>query len=520
MADPFPATKFFVVDGGGDDTFRYSAKRHAGQQRTAVPWEHRPRGVAIGTDSKWLWVVDKDKFVYKYDAKTNALITSWKAKKPDGSDISDKVQGIATDGANIWLVDDDKNLVLYYVGGASFTSATADTKATSTFPLGGSYDHPRGIAWGLLNGTPYLWVVDDDAADKVLRYTANGTPAGSWTIGSANAKPTGITVDSMAASDIWIVDDGVDRIFTYTDAAARSSGSQVATNYSSLSPCNTQPRGIADPDPKRKIDLTTLFPTLPTLSINDVTVDEREGLAIFTVSLSEVSNRAVSVRYATSNGTASSRGDYTAKSGTLTIPAGQSSGTITVKMKDDLKPENDESFYVKLSKPKNGTLDLKQAQGTIRNDDFALQLAAASGQKTTAGALTADQLAAVTDEAIRRWTLAAGEEAKAGLSNVVWELADLSGDTLSVTSGRTVRIDRNAAGWGWFVDGSPWDDDEFLQSVAAGELQARPGGPADRRADLLTAVMHELGHVLDLSYGLGRGAVASDVLALGQRRLP
>ncbi len=43
-------------------------------------------------------------------------------------------------------------------------------------------------------------------------------------------------------------------------------------------------------------------------------------------------NQAITVNYATSNGTAVAGTDYTATSGTLTIPAGATSGTVTVTL--------------------------------------------------------------------------------------------------------------------------------------------------------------------------------------------
>ena len=48
---------------------------------------------------------------------------------------------------------------------------------------------------------------------------------------------------------------------------------------------------------------------------------------------------AVTVHYATANGTAASGTDYTAKSGTLTIPAGSTSGTISIAILDDTVDE-------------------------------------------------------------------------------------------------------------------------------------------------------------------------------------
>jgi hypothetical protein len=74
-----------------------------------------------------------------------------------------------------------------------------------------------------------------------------GSLLGSWTIDSANATPTGITIDPANVSDIWIVDSGTDRVYQYTGAASRTSGSQSAATSFALAAGNTSPQGIADP---------------------------------------------------------------------------------------------------------------------------------------------------------------------------------------------------------------------------------------------------------------------------------
>jgi hypothetical protein len=71
---------------------------------------------------------------------------------------------------------------------------------------------------------------------------------GSWTLtGAANSQPTGITIDPANVSDIWIVDNGTDRVYQYSGAASRTSGSQVAAASFALAAGNTNPQGIADP---------------------------------------------------------------------------------------------------------------------------------------------------------------------------------------------------------------------------------------------------------------------------------
>ena len=59
-----------------------------------------------------------------------------------------------------------------------------------------------------------------------------------------------------------------------------------------------------------------------------------------------------------------------------------------------------------------------------------------------------------------------------------------------------VRLDDDGAGRGWFVDATPGDDAEFGLRSAADGARRRPVSPAAGGYDLLTVVMHELGHVL------------------------
>src|SRR5204863_7875242 len=106
----------------------------------------------------------------------------------------------------------------------------------------------------------------------------------------------------------------------------------------------------------------------PSLSINDVTVNENAGTATFTVSLSAASSQAVSVDYLMTNGTAGAA-DYTAGIGTLNFAAGVTTQTITVPITDDLLDEIDETFTVNLASPVNATIADGTAVGTIVDND-------------------------------------------------------------------------------------------------------------------------------------------------------
>ncbi|HUQ11997.1 MAG TPA: Calx-beta domain-containing protein [Steroidobacteraceae bacterium] len=111
----------------------------------------------------------------------------------------------------------------------------------------------------------------------------------------------------------------------------------------------------------------------PTMSIADVTVTEGNApvTATFTVTLSAAAAGAVTVNYATADGTALAGSDYTAASGTLSFAPGETSKSIDVIIGGDTTVESAESFAVNLSAPSGATLADANAQGNIVNDDVA-----------------------------------------------------------------------------------------------------------------------------------------------------
>lgn len=92
------------------------------------------------------------------------------------------------------------------------------------------------------------------------------------------------------------------------------------------------------------------------------------GLA-FTVTLTPASATAVTVAYATANGSAIAGSDYTAASGTLTFSPGQTIRTVTVNARGDTALEPNETLVVNLSSPVGASLADPQGVGVILNDD-------------------------------------------------------------------------------------------------------------------------------------------------------
>ena len=107
----------------------------------------------------------------------------------------------------------------------------------------------------------------------------------------------------------------------------------------------------------------------PELSIGDATVEEG-GTARFEVHLDTASERAVTVRYRTSNGTALADSDYEpVDDEELEIPAETTRAIIQVQTTEDDAYEADETFRVTLSQPDRATIRDGTGEGTITDDD-------------------------------------------------------------------------------------------------------------------------------------------------------
>lgn len=92
----------------------------------------------------------------------------------------------------------------------------------------------------------------------------------------------------------------------------------------------------------------------------------------FAVILSSSSTSDVTVDYATSNGTAVAGEDYTATSGTLTIPANSTSANIEVEILGDTDVEDTETFTVTINNARSASIPngSMSVNGSIIADDI------------------------------------------------------------------------------------------------------------------------------------------------------
>ena len=132
---------------------------------------------------------------------------------------------------------------------------------------------------------------------------------------------------------------------------------------------------------------------VPRVFIADTTVNEDDGPAIFTVTLSHPSSQPVTVKYNTADGTAEDPDDYAPDlERTLTIPATFTGGEISVFIADDDEGEGTETFTITLTDPVNAVIaeGAGTAVGYIVDDEGQPRLTVSDAEECEDGSSTAD----------------------------------------------------------------------------------------------------------------------------------
>lgn len=252
------------------------------------------------------------------------------------------------------------------------------------------------------------------------------------------------------------------------------------------------------------------------------------------MSLSSAPASSVTVNYSVS-GTATNGTDYQTLSGQVTISAGQTSATIQVKPLDDGNGDDNQTSEsltatiisgsgYSVGSPASATITIvEEGQG---GPPQVLDRPPQTADATTP-TITANDAWALVPAAATRWVAAGIAPATVvsdllGLRIVVTDLPD-SGLGEANAASREIWLDANAAGYGWFVDRTPWSDEEFAAIIAPTERQAVAGSAAFGEVDLLTVLMHEMGHLFGLPEAGGSEAthdVMWETLGLSTRREP
>ena len=231
------------------------------------------------------------------------------------------------------------------------TNATLGSDDTHTYTITDDDDPPvvdfnTTSSSGLESVSSKDLTVDLSAAsskDVTVNFTVTGTASGSgtdYTLDNGNITiAAGTTSGTITISNI--LDDVLDEanetvIVTLSNPSNATLGSDDAHTYT-----------ITDND------------NAPVVDFNTTTSNGAESTSskAITVDLSAASGQNVTVDYAVTGTATGSGTDYTLANGTLTISAGNTSGTITIaSIVNDTLDEADETVILTLSNPSNATL--------------------------------------------------------------------------------------------------------------------------------------------------------------------
>jgi len=228
--------------------------------------------------------------------------------------------------------------------------------------------------------------------------------------------------------------------------------------------------------------------TAPTVSITPTTMTKAGSTSnqtlTFTITLSGSSPNTTGVTVKTADGTAKAGTDYTLVSTTLSFAPGVTSRTLTVTLLGRKTGTLTKTFTVGLSAATGGAT-LGTTTSTVSITGTSAQVAAATAPISSAVMpLTEAQLQPVVVAAERMWAAAGASPAQLAADRFVITTALPFGE-VGFTDGNTIYIDPIAAGWGWNT------------SLAL---------PSADQMDLLTVVLHEIGHTIGLPDGCACGS--------------
>lgn len=256
------------------------------------------------------------------------------------------------------------------------------------------------------NDTPqqpaYLRLNLDDNGDGSVDEHLYYIPANNAQV-QAVAQGTWQTWPAAAKDAKWSLegDNGPDNTVTLTDYLVQHPDAKIANK---LSPATPQGGGVAfvvgagapiaaqdngeyfldkihialaNPSTATKVNgLVYDLEPAPRITIGDVRIREgNDGSVLsFPVKMDTIANRKITLNFGTSDGSALSGKDYVARTGTVTIPVGEKTTRVNIRVLSDMVRENDEKMTVTIGDASYGTISRDTATGTIVNDDTTVGL--------------------------------------------------------------------------------------------------------------------------------------------------
>ncbi len=341
-------------------------------------------------------------------------------------------------------------------------------------------------------GTPTLSI-----NDVTLTEGNSGTSNATFTVSLASAATSNVTVNYATANGTATA--GSD--YTTTSGLVTFTPGQTTRTINVPVIGNT----VSEADETFSVNLTTptnatiadnqgigtiINDDLPTLIINNVSIIEGNSgtnHVNFTVFLSGLNTKTVTVNYATANGTATAGSDYNSASGLVTFTPGQFTQTISVPVIGDTVVEPNETFYVNLLGVTNAVISDNQGIASITNDDVA-GVQSLSGINSTIGV-------SITDASI--------VEKNSGTTNAIF--------TVSLSAAATSNVTLNYA----TANGTATTESDYLS--ASGRLTFSPGETSQTlHIPVLGDTVPELNETFFINLrGISHNAILTDSQGIG-----
>lgn len=285
---------------------------------------------------------------------------------------------------------------------------------------------------------------------------------------------------------------------------------------------------------------------VPAVSIADARVTEgnagTSSLA-FDVTLSNPRSTAVTVPYATADGSATlDDDDYEAGSGVVTFAPGVTRQTVTVTVHGDARFEADEALVVTLGAPSGATIADGSATGTIQNDDAmpALSIGDVTVAEGNAGSIdavftvsldTPSGAPVTVSYATANGTATAGSDYTANAGTLTFAPGVVSQTITVAVSGDAVfegdeayRVELSAPVGATIADGSGTGtitDDEEMPGLSIGSVTVAEGNASAKAVTLTVTLSGASGQAVKVDWTTvdGTATVASRDYASGMGTL-
>jgi len=207
------------------------------------------------------------------------------------------------------------------------------------------------------NGTLTLTIVRTGATNTAVSvdyHTTNITATAGGDYISTNGTLSFAAGETTNTLDLALVDDATQEITeTFRIRLLNATNTTIGTGTNLVT--------VTDDDG------STIGFTIAAISV----AEETNSLTL-TVVRTGATNTAATVRYSTTNTTASAPSDYIATNGLLSFAAGVTTNTFAVAVINDVIAENNETFTVRLTSPTNCSLGTSNLVVTITTNDSAI----------------------------------------------------------------------------------------------------------------------------------------------------